>query len=120
MQNEKSAIGVDGNIAALIGYIIGIVAIVLIFIEKDNKFVRFHALQSTFFHVGFIVVYFVFAILITMLAQISSIFAFFGLLLLPLWLVWFGGMIYGAVKAYQGTMFKFPIVGNIAESMNNK
>jgi uncharacterized membrane protein len=41
MQNQKSALGLDGNVTALIGYIIGILALVLIFIEKDNKFVRF-------------------------------------------------------------------------------
>src|SRR5829696_5969738 len=46
MQNQKSALGMDRNVTALIGYLVGIVAIILIFIEKDNKFVRFHALQS--------------------------------------------------------------------------
>jgi uncharacterized membrane protein len=120
MENQKSAIGLDGNVTALIGYIIGIVAIVLIFIEKDNKFVRFHSFQSVFFHVGFFVLYFILAIIIGALAQVSSAFAFLGLLLLPLWLVWLAGMIYGAVKAYQGTMFKYPVIGNIAENMSNK
>ena len=52
MQNQKSAIGLDANITALIGYPIGILALVLIFIEKDNKFVRFHALQSVLWSVG--------------------------------------------------------------------
>jgi len=116
----KSALGLDGNITALIGYIIGIVAIVLIFIEKDNKFVRFHALQSVFFHVGFFVLYFVLAIVIGILSQVVSALAFLGLLLLPLWLVWLGGMIFLAVKGYQGSMFKFPVIGNIAENMSNK
>ncbi|MEP6848314.1 MAG: hypothetical protein ABI999_05610, partial [Acidobacteriota bacterium] len=52
MQNQKSALGLDGNITALLGYIVSIVALVLIFIEKDNKFVRFHALQSVIWWVG--------------------------------------------------------------------
>jgi uncharacterized membrane protein len=52
MQNQKSAIGLDGNVTALIGYLIGIVALVLIFIEKDNRFVRFHAIQSVLWGVG--------------------------------------------------------------------
>ena len=46
MQNQKSAIGLDGNIASALGYPIGIIALILIFMEKDNKFVRFHAIQS--------------------------------------------------------------------------
>lgn len=115
MQNQKSAIGLDGNIAALLGWIIGIVALVLIFIEKDNKFVRFQAIQSVLFHVGFFVIYFVLAIFVTILAQISSVLGFLGLLLLPLWLVWLGGMILGAVKSYQGANFKFPVIGSLAE-----
>ena len=119
MQTQKSALGLDGNIAGLIGWIIGIVAIVLIFIEKDNKFVRFHAIQSVLFHVGFFVIYFALSIVIVILAQISSVFGFLGFLLLPLWLVWIGGMIFGAVKAYQGAMFKFPVIGGMAEKWSN-
>ena len=46
MENQKSAIGLDGNLAAALGYPIGIIALILIFIEKENKFVRFHAIQS--------------------------------------------------------------------------
>ena len=34
MQNQKSALGLDGNITALIGYPVGIVALILVFIEK--------------------------------------------------------------------------------------
>lgn len=120
MENQKSALGLDGNITALIGYIIGIVALILIFIEKDNKFVRFHSFQSVFFHVAFIALYIVFLILVAILSQISGFFGILGFLLIPLWLIWLGGMIYGAVKAYQGAMFKFPVIGNIAENMSGK
>jgi uncharacterized membrane protein len=120
MQNQKSALGLDGNITVLIGYVIGVVALILIFIEKDNKFVRFHSFQSIFYHVGFFAVYFVLAISIGILSQISSIFGFLGLILIPLWFLWLAGMIYAAYKGFQGSMFKLPIVGNIAESMSNK
>lgn len=119
MQNQKSALGLDGNVAALIGWIIGIVAIVLIFIEKGNKFVKFHAIQSVLFHVGFFVIYFALSIVIVILSQIVSAFAFLGIILLPLWLVWLGGMIFGAVKAFKGEMFKFPVIGNLADNWSN-
>lgn len=124
MSGGKSAIGLDGNVTALIGYPIGILALVLIFIEKDNKFVRFHALQSVLWSVAFTVLVIVLAIVGGILGAIaaaaSSTLAFvvWGLLAL-IYLVWFfgliGGLIFGAIKAYGGQMTKLPIVGNFAE-----
>ena len=47
-----------------------------------------------------------------------------------IWLIWmlfwligmalFVGLIFAAVKAYQGQMFKLPIIGNMAEKIVNK
>jgi len=127
MENQKSAIGLDGNITALIGYIIGIVALVLIFIEKDNKFVRFHAIQSVLYSVGFIVLFVVLMIFISILTmvlgQVSSILGLLGsllyLLLFVVWIAWFVGLIYAAVKSYGGNMTKLPIVGNMAEKWSS-
>ena len=124
MQNQKSAIGLDANIAALIGYPIGILALVMIFIEKDNKFVRFHALQSVLWSVGitigFFVIMIVGMILGIVVAMVSStlgylVWIIFTLLYLGLLLALFGGIIYGAIKAYGGEMTKLPVVGNLAE-----
>ena len=124
MQNQKSALGLDGNVTALLGYIVGIVALVLIFIEKDNKFVRFHALQSVLWGVGVsvigVVIWIVLAIVGFIFAQIS------GALAAIIWVVWllfvlgffivlFGGLIFAAIKAYGGAEFKLPIVGNLAQ-----
>ena len=124
----KSGIGLDANIAAAIGYIIGVLAIILVFVEKENRFVRFHAIQSVIYTVASVVVIIVLAIfsgiLTAILASISSSLAFIGmliyLLVLLLWVAWFAGLIYAAVKAYQGQMFKLPFVGNMAEKMANK
>jgi uncharacterized membrane protein len=124
MQNQKSAIGLDGNVTALIGYPIGIVALILIFIEKDNKFVRFHALQSVLWSVGVTVVIVVVAIVGTILALVlsavsSTVATLVGFLIMLVYLVLFlgllGGLVYGAFKAYGGEMTKLPIVGNLAE-----
>ncbi len=125
MSNGKSALGLDGNIAALLGYIIGIVAIISLIIEKDNKFVRFHALQAilwwAFCFVGIIAVMIVGGVLAFALGQASSalgglVAIIAGLLYLVLLLAMIGGLIYGAIKAYGNDMFKLPIVGNLAES----
>jgi len=114
----------DGNVTALIGYIVGILALVLIFIEKDNKFVRFHALQSLLWWIGYWVILFVvciaLAIVGTVLSMISSslgglVWGLIGLLAMIAWLPLLGGVIYAAYKAYSGEMTKLPIVGNLAE-----
>ena len=124
MQNQKSAIGLDGNVAALIGYPIGILALILIFIEKDNRFVRFHAIQSVLWSVGLTVVFIVLMIVGSILgfgiAMVSSTLAFlvwaiFALIYLVFFVGLFGRIIYGAIKAYGGQMTKLPIVGGMAE-----
>lgn len=124
MQNQKSAIGLDGNVTALIGYIIGIVALVEIFIEKQNRFAKFHAIQAVLFHVVmwilFIAVWIVVVIVGVILSQVSGALASIVWLLSTLiFLAWFvaliGGIIYGAVKSFGGAMFKFPIIGNLAD-----
>lgn len=124
MQNQKSALGLDANVTALIGYIIGIVGLVLIFIEKENKFVRFHALQSVLWSVSMtvalVIVAIVGSIIAIVLAQVSgALGSIVGILLtliyLGLILALVGGLIFGAIKAFGGSMTKLPIVGNMAE-----
>ncbi len=114
----------DGNVTALIGYLIGIVALVLIFIEKDNKFVRFHALQSVLWSVcmivGFIAVMVIGIILGIVVSMISTtlgglVWGITALLYLGLFLALLGGLIYGAIKSFGGEMTKLPFVGNMAE-----
>lgn len=120
MQNQKSALGLDGNITALIGYIIWIVALVLIFIEKDNKFVRFHAFQSVLYGVAIVAVWIALIIITAILAFVSGTLA--GLFSMLFWLVWLAaivGVILLAVKAYQGQMFKLPVIGDMAEKWSS-
>lgn len=128
MQNQKSALGLDGNVTTLIGYLIPLVALILIFIEKDNKFVRFHSFQAILW-VAFCVVG-IFAIII-----VGMIFGFalgavseslgmivgliFMLLYFALIIGYIGGLIFGAIKSFGGNMTKLPIVGNMAEKYSN-
>jgi len=124
MENQKSAIGLDGNIAAAIGYPIGIIALILIFIEKENKFVRFHAIQSLLWGLFMTIAVIAIAIVGTIVALVagaasSSLGWIIGIIVMLLYLAWFvacvGGMIYAAVKAYGNNLFKLPVVGGFAE-----
>jgi uncharacterized membrane protein len=127
--------GMDPKIAAAISYI-WIVGLVFFFLEKENKFVRFHAMQSILFGIANSVIMVVLVILATILTVVFGIGgAMVGggvatLVSLFVWLIWllfwliamamFVGLIFAAVKAYQGQMFKLPIIGNMAEKIANK
>ena len=129
MDTGKSALGLDGNVAAALGYPIGIIAIICLIMEKENRFVKFHALQSILLHVTFIVVaiavwiigvILVIAGLAASAATNSS--AFGGLISMLFGLIWLvviagyiGGLIYAAVKAYGGNKFMLPVIGGMAD-----
>jgi uncharacterized membrane protein len=75
MQNPppagKSSTGLDENIAALLSYVFGWVSGLIFFlIEKDSRFVRFHAMQSILFNALIVVVAVVLGIGITVLVFI--------------------------------------------------
>jgi|307.fasta_scaffold741829_1 uncharacterized membrane protein len=128
----KSALGLDGNLAAALGYPIGILAIICLIIEKENRFVKFHALQSLLLHVAMFVlaiaamiIFMILGIVLGVAAAASNsaagggIAGIFGLLSTLIWLVivvgYVAALIYAAVKAYQGNMLKLPIIGSMAQ-----
>ena len=129
MDTDKSSIGLDGDIAAALGYPIGIIAIMCLIIEKENRFVKFHALQSILLHVAFVVV----AIALSVLGIVvgiagaaassagggGAIGGLFGMLIGLVWLVfvvlYLGALIYAAVKAYGGNQFVLPVIGGMAQ-----
>ena len=103
---ERTASGFDANIAAALSYLVGCVTgIIFLLVEKENKFVRFHAMQSTLFFVGIII--------IDVLLQIIPILGFVIVIFVVIpvsaivWLL----MMY---KAYQGEEYKLPLVGQWA------
>jgi len=123
MDTGKSALGLDGNVAAALGYPIGIIAIICLVMEKDNRFVKFHALQSILYHVAaaivFVAIVMILAILMIVLSMISSTLAALSSLLWLLYMLvviaYIIGLIYTAVKAYNGENYMLPVVGNLAE-----
>ena len=118
----KTALGgLDANIVAALGYPIGIIAIIELIIEKQNRFARFHALQSLLLHVAFVVLYMGVGILMAiMMAVVDTLGLIFGLLMPVIGLAYIGALIFCAYKAYQGEKFKLPAIGNMAENFANK
>jgi uncharacterized membrane protein len=103
----KTSTGMEANVAALLSYLLGFVTgIIFYVIEKDNKFVRFHAMQSMITFGGLFVVN---AVLTTILGTLGFRLAqLLSLLGFALWIILM-------IKAYQGELFKLPVVGDIAE-----
>ena len=104
-----SSTGLDPNLAGLLCYLLGfITGIVFLIIEKENRFVRFHAYQS----VAVFVALFVLSLIAGLVPVVGPAINF---LVAPVSLiVWVLLM----VKAYQGERFKIPVCGDWAEQQS--
>jgi len=103
---EKTASGLDANVAAALSYLVGFVSgAIFLVVEKDNRFVRFHALQSTVFFLGVVIV----DVLLGVIPLLG--FLMFVFIVIPVSAVVWLLMIY---KAYQGEEFKLPLIGQWA------
>ena len=129
----------DPKVAGALSYIF-VVGVIFFILEKENKFVRFHALQSILFGAANSIVLIVLAVIATILTVVFSIGAAAAaaggggglatLISLLVWVIWlifwliglamFAGLVFAAIKAYQGQMFKLPFIGNLAEKTVNK
>ncbi len=102
----KSSLRMEANMAALLSYLLGFISGVIIYtLEKENKFVRFHAMQS----IVIFAVLFVLDIISKALPIIGGVVtSLLGIIGIILWIILM-------IKAYQGEYYKLPIAGNIAE-----
>lgn len=103
----KTAIGLDENLTAVVAYALGwITGAAMLIMERENRFVRFHALQSTIVFGTLSAVWFI-APSIPVVGWIVS-FIIVPPLSAGLWLLLL-------FKAYHGERFQLPFAGPIAE-----
>jgi len=102
----KTSTGLQQNVAGLLCYVLGwITGIVFLLLEKDNQFVRFHAIQSIIVFGAVTIA----DIILNFIPVIGWVLAWIiGVVALILWIILM-------VKAYKGQMYKLPVAGNIAE-----
>jgi uncharacterized membrane protein len=105
--------GLTDNMAGALAYVTIIPAIVFLVLQpyNRNRFIRFHSFQCIFFAVAWCALWIVLNIIVHI--------PIFGWLTVMLWpLVGLAGFVIWIVlvlKAYQGQMFKLPVIGDMAE-----
>ncbi len=103
--------GLNDNVAGLLAYLV-IPAIIFLVVEpyNKNKFIRFHSFQGIFYWIAAVVVQ----------AVVWAI-PILGIVLgMIVWLAVVIGWIVLMIKAFQGTMFKMPFIGDFAEKQANQ
>ncbi len=103
----KCSSGMQPNLAALLSYLLGFITGILFyfFLEKENKFVRFHAMQSIVVSAAFFVAQIILGMIPILGWALSFLVAIGGFIL---WILLM-------IKAYQGEYYKLPYAGDIAE-----
>ncbi|HEU4587864.1 MAG TPA: DUF4870 domain-containing protein [Gemmatimonadales bacterium] len=105
--------GLSPNVAGALAYLLGpITGIIFLVIEKNDRFVRFHAMQSTVLGVAWVIFSIVLSVLSGAIPVIGWIFGFLLSIVMAI-----GGVILWLVlmfKAYQGQEWELPWVGQFA------
>jgi len=119
----KATFGLDENVASAACYVLGwLTGIIFFVMEKDNKTVRFHAMQSILTFLPLMILGWILGAVVTMMTigaglyGAIGIWAIVGLIVTLIWIVMLLLWLFLMYKAYQGEKFLVPIVGAIAES----
>jgi uncharacterized membrane protein len=114
-----TSMGMAQNTEAGLSYVLGWITGLIFFLgEKQNRFVRFHAMQSILFFGGVTVIDVILNIAsrslpYTLAFAPSCLSGIVGIATLVVWIVLM-------VNAFQGKYFKLPVVGDYAEKYANQ
>ncbi len=107
---ERTSLGLKARTAGVLSYLATwITGVIFILIERENRFVRFHAMQSILFFGGLSIIEWV----------VGNVYILHSLSW-GLGIVQFVCWIFLMVKAGQGKYYKLPIVGDYAERFANQ
>jgi uncharacterized membrane protein len=113
--NGPTSMGMQANTAAGLSYIAGwITGLIFFFGEKQNRFVRFNAMQSILLYAAVTVIY----IILGVLGGALLFSGLYGIVILLNSLVGIGAFVLWLIlmiNAFQGKYIKLPIVGDYAE-----
>ena len=110
-----SSTGLEPNIAAFLANLLGpVTGLIFVLIEKENRFVKFHAWQALLFGGAYI------AVQILLMLTSSVTLCLGGIVALGVAFVGFFIWLLLMFKAFQNQKFKLPILGDMAEQQANK
>lgn len=131
ISNEDKMIAMFAHLSIFFGSII-VPVIFWILYDRKSNFVKFHSLQSLFFHIAYIVIMVGVIIIVAVVGMIAGLItktggspsgnpgAFQIIVMLALAVLVFGYIfgcfgyaVYLALNSYKGGMKKYPIIGNI-------
>lgn len=102
---SKTSTGLDNNVAAGLCYVFGwLSGLIFLLIEKEDKDVRFHAMQSVIVFGGLTLLNIVLSISLIGIPLIPLL----GVIGLVLWILLM-------IKGFQGERYKLPYAGDQAE-----
>ena len=121
----KTQLGLEPNIAGALCYApccLGLVfSLVAIIVEKQNRFLKFHAFQSLLLHGGVIVLSIGLTVVTIALGAMSGV---LGLLMLPVRLLIglgvLGLLIFLMIKANANEQFSLPVIGDLAKNWSSQ
>jgi uncharacterized membrane protein len=122
----KTQLGLDANVAGLLCYLpiccVGLLtSLVVVIVEKQNRLVKFHALQSLLLHGAAIVLGVAFQVLTMLLSMVSGILSMlFSLVLMVIGVGWLALAILMMVKAYNNEEYRLPVIGDMAANWSNQ
>lgn len=114
-----TSIGIPANVAGALAYVLGPITGVLFYVlERENRFVRFHAAQSIAVSCAMFVLGIALAIVGSILGFVPVL-GWIGTMLLSVgvWLVTFVLWLVLMWQAYQGKEWEAPFVGVFARRM---
>jgi uncharacterized membrane protein len=119
----KATFGLDENVASAACYVLGwLTGIIFFLMEKDNKTVRFHAMQSILTFLPLTILYWILGVIFSMMVfgagmyGAVGIWGLFSLLSTLISIVMLILWLFLMYKAYSGEKFVVPVVGPIAEN----
>lgn len=109
--SKKSVFGFNENVAGMLCYALFFFSgVVILVMEKENRFVRFHALQSTLW-------FMILGVASTVAGWIPII---GGLIGSVIFLVTILSWLFLMFNAFMGRRFKIPMIGDTAEAQVNR
>ncbi len=111
MKMDQKSLGMNENVTALLAYLFGWVSGLIVFLlEKENDFVRYHAMQSMVVFGGITILSVVFTVVPIFHAIVFPLLNLVGLIL---WVVLM-------IKAAQHERFRIPVVSDITDDFLKK